>query len=322
MSFFSSLFYLILGIPFLIAGLIKLINPSDFAFSLKYYFNFPEWLCILIAILLPGIEIVLGASIIFNIYRKILIIVYRLLLLSFLFFHIWNYFYIGQKPCNCFGNLFVIDDLTMIIFTSTLLVVSFTYRFVELKVYEEIKNDKNEVFKKANNALVIIIIVLIGSVFFLRWQRIETELNSGLISHIDLPYVRERLNSIMDQYLIDNDRRNTLLIFLRGSSCKSCLDELEFWAKIKFSEEINVTTVFPEIPNKEKINQHKLNIPFKIKIIPMNIFFDIIGKYPAEINRIFWTNNGSTLTVDASTNSYNEKINFLHKIEESNKYIN
>ncbi len=314
---FSFLIYLILGLPILGAGLIKFINPSDFASSLKYSLYFPDWLSILIAIIIPIIEIIIGLSLIFDLYRNISIITYRLLLICFLLFHIWNNFISVQKPCNCFGNLVEFSGIWMMIIILVLLIISFIH--LKSKTEKNSFNSFQKNFSKKNIILVVSIVVLILAVGYVRWLRIERELNTGLISHTELPEVRERFNVIYNKYFSEEkNNKYTLVIILRGKLCISCLNEIYFWNNLIIRDKINITIVFHDF-TKNDIEKYKIDHNIKLNIISLEdtIYNAIIGRYPKLINRILFNPKGQLIRVVSYADDNNEKSRFLSSL----KYI-
>ena len=225
-KYFPVIYYSILGIPILVAGLIKFVNPSDFASVLKYSFYLPEWSSTLLATVLPLLEILLGISLVMNIYQSKSLVVYRILLLSFLIFHIWNYFFAGKKPCDCFGNLMEFGGTQMIVIVIVLLVASF------LKVqFNSTQETINKYISSKNRLILNLIVFGILSVSILtRWARIDREITSGLISHVELPWVKDKITSSFRSFInINENNKFTLVVILRGKLCRSCLEEINFW---------------------------------------------------------------------------------------------
>lgn len=54
----------LLSVPFILAGTAKLFNPLDFGVSLRYTFNLPISLSLIIALILPALEILTGLSVV------------------------------------------------------------------------------------------------------------------------------------------------------------------------------------------------------------------------------------------------------------------
>lgn len=256
---------------------------------------------------------VLGISLIFNIYRKESIIVFRLLLICFVLFHIWNNFIAGKKSCNCFGNLVEFDGIGMMIIILMLLFISMLPLNSTVDKNISISNQNKYSNKKMILVASMLFFILIDG--YMRWVKIEKSINTGLISHTELPEVVDKLHSYLDSIYFDIYNDNTLFLFLRGSSCFNCIEELEFWEKAELSKKINIICVLPELPDNEE--ELLRNLAFKVVTIPKNIFIEIIGEHPATINRIFLHKSNSHLLAEASTDSYNEKISFLRKIEET-----
>lgn len=297
----------------------KFLNPSNFAVILKYSFNFPEWFSILTATLVPMVEILIGVSLILNIYRNQILKMYRLLLISFLVFHIWNIFVANQRPCDCFGNLVEFNSIEMMMLILVLLFLS----FISLKsdAEKDFLNAGSQSFSKNNIVLIISIIILIIVAGYVRWVRIEKELNTGLISHTDLPEVEARLHSISNSYFSDlkNDK-HTLLLFLRGKSCVSCIEELEFWKRNYIGSDVNIVGVFINITeNDKKWFNEILKIPFEVRSLDKEIFEEIIGEHPSVVNRLLFTKGRGKIIAKVANSDEYEKKSFLNKILESIK---
>ena len=68
--FLSLLFRLILGSMFLYAGVVKVIDPHGFAQALYNYHILPGWMINPVAIILPSVEVVVGASLLVGIWTQ------------------------------------------------------------------------------------------------------------------------------------------------------------------------------------------------------------------------------------------------------------
>jgi hypothetical protein len=205
----------------------------------------------------------------------------------------------------------------MMIIILVLLIIS----FVHVKSQAE-KNSSSSIrlnFSKKNIILVVSVLVLILAVGYVRWLRIERELNLGLISHTELPEVEARLHSIFDSYFSDlKNNKHTLLIFLRGKSCVSCLTELDFWKRTSIYSNVKIVGVFINITKNDiKWFEEILKIPFEMRSLNKEIFLEIIGKHPAVINRLFFTKNGKYILAKAANDDENEKKSFLYRVMES-----
>jgi len=63
-------FRLILGVMFIYAGAVKIIDPDGFAQSIYNYHLLPGWMINIFAVMLPWIEVVAGISIVFGIWLQ------------------------------------------------------------------------------------------------------------------------------------------------------------------------------------------------------------------------------------------------------------
>ena len=95
-----------IGTILLISGILKIVDIIDFKNTILSYGIFNDNMAIIIVFLICLIEIIMGVSILPNIYIKV---IYKSVFLFFLFvtaFAIWSV--VGKKEwtCNCFGSLF------------------------------------------------------------------------------------------------------------------------------------------------------------------------------------------------------------------------
>jgi len=68
--FISLLFRWLLGILFLYAGVVKVADPHGFAQALYNYHILPGWMINPLAIILPSVELVVGASLLVGIWTQ------------------------------------------------------------------------------------------------------------------------------------------------------------------------------------------------------------------------------------------------------------
>lgn len=126
---------MILGGLFVVAGLLKLQNPSSFADTVAAYDYFFVWMINPIALMLPVLEIILGIMMFIPIQVFVRIGAKGILFLNFLFILLLSLsLYQGKNvECGCFGNfyLFGLDEsihLTIARDISFLLVAIFVLR--------------------------------------------------------------------------------------------------------------------------------------------------------------------------------------------------
>ena len=95
---------LILGLIFVVAGLGKLLHPTE-AFKL---FFFPDFLTPALAkvvfIWLPRLELIIGLLLIIGVAAKLVTIFSSVLIAAFITNNVWLLIQgLGDKPCGCFG---------------------------------------------------------------------------------------------------------------------------------------------------------------------------------------------------------------------------
>src|SRR5690606_6631725 len=130
---FSRLF---VGLLFIFSGLIKANDPTGFGYKLDEYFlvlgldffsDYSTW----IAVLICGIEIILGVFLLLGFYKNKVAWGLLLLTVFFLFLTFYSAFFEVVSSCGCFGDAIpltpwesFIKDVILLIFVS----IIFTYR--------------------------------------------------------------------------------------------------------------------------------------------------------------------------------------------------
>lgn len=101
----------VLGILFIISGLIKLNDPVGFAFKLEEYFSQPvlnlpflEPFAFALAVFVCVAEVLLGVLLIVGIYRKITLWSFVAMLVFFGFLTFYSAYYNKVTDCGCFGD--------------------------------------------------------------------------------------------------------------------------------------------------------------------------------------------------------------------------
>jgi len=306
------LYYLILGTPILAAGLIKFYNPGDFASSLKYSFYFTDWLSILIAVIIPVIEIILGASLILNSYRHISIIIYRFLLGFFFVFHIWNNILSGQKPCNCFGNLVEFDGILMMIIILALLGISFIPYKSEDKKDSFYSHKKN--ISKKNIVVVVSVAILIFAAGHTRWLRIERELDTGLLSSKNALLLNEKIKQHFSDLKFDKPKYK-IVLFLKSPTCSDCIQQLLFWNNPQYLEKFSIVGVFSEtIDTNLQIIKNYYSLNICLYKMPYDLWKQMIGLSLAYSNLLLLDKNNTYAEYTVFSNM-EELKEYAQKIE-------
>lgn len=99
----------ITGLLFIFSGFIKANDPIGFAYKLEEYFNvfgldFLNNASVTIAIILCGIEMILGALLLLGFWRKITIWGLLILIVFFTFLTFFSAYSGSVKSCGCFGD--------------------------------------------------------------------------------------------------------------------------------------------------------------------------------------------------------------------------
>ena len=115
------LFRLIVGGVFIWAGVLKIADPLGFAQSIQNYEFFPRDLVFVIAVVLPWVEVLGGASLILGLFRGSSALLIGLLLLGFIGLVALALLRGIDTSCGCFGSLSRRADLGLILADAVLL---------------------------------------------------------------------------------------------------------------------------------------------------------------------------------------------------------
>lgn len=99
------MFRLVVGGVFIWAGLLKILDPLEFAQNIANYRVFSRDLSFLIAIVLPWLEVLCGVFVIFGIFRSASSLLLSGLLGIFLVLITVTIFRGLDVDCGCFGSL-------------------------------------------------------------------------------------------------------------------------------------------------------------------------------------------------------------------------
>ncbi|MBA4317885.1 MAG: methylamine utilization protein [Flavobacterium sp.] len=97
-------YYLITGV-LLFSGISKILDPMPLNETIKFTANLPEELLIIIATLLPLIEISLGLLMVLRIKPKPVLLVTLILFAAFFLFSVYGTITGLKNDCGCFGSL-------------------------------------------------------------------------------------------------------------------------------------------------------------------------------------------------------------------------
>ena len=125
------IFRVIVGGVFIWAGVLKIVDPLDFASTIKNYQAFPGPLIFPIALVLPWIEVLSGVGLIAGILKRSSALITSLLLAGFMAL-VGSALLRGiDTACGCFGAFSRKADLTLILTDAVLLLMALIILFVD-----------------------------------------------------------------------------------------------------------------------------------------------------------------------------------------------
>ncbi len=129
------MFRLVVGGVFIWAGLLKILDPLEFAQNIANYRVFSPDLSLLTAIVLPWLEILCGVLVIFGIFRSASSLLLSGLLAAFLVLIMVTIFRGLDVDCGCFGSLgrhvdyrLLLTDIVLLYLTLNIFVSSLSRR--------------------------------------------------------------------------------------------------------------------------------------------------------------------------------------------------
>jgi putative oxidoreductase len=124
MSKFTPLLAWILGALFIFAGAIKIIDPVAFYHDIGQYHLLPPALAWAVALLLPGMELLLGLALFIRRDRALAARGLVLLMLTFLAVLGISAIRGLDLDCGCFGNSFRLSDYRLIFLRDVLILAA------------------------------------------------------------------------------------------------------------------------------------------------------------------------------------------------------
>jgi putative oxidoreductase len=103
-NYFTILVRLILGIIFIAAGIPKILDPSSFAMIVYSYQLLPDIFINFFALVLPWLEVIVGGFLILGIWLPGTVVLYNLLMLSFMSALVVNTFRGLDVQSGCFST--------------------------------------------------------------------------------------------------------------------------------------------------------------------------------------------------------------------------
>ena len=122
-------FRLMLGGVFIWTGLLKIMDPLEFAQSIANYRIFPRLLVFLLALILPWIELLCGLCLILGLFQETSTMILSGLLVGFLIMIIITLFRGIDIDCGCFGAFSRKVDFRLLLTDAALLFLALSIKF-------------------------------------------------------------------------------------------------------------------------------------------------------------------------------------------------
>ena len=110
-KFLVRLVQMAVGGLFIFSGLVKMNDPVGFGFKLEEYFSetvlnipFLEPFSLQLAVLLVIVEVLLGAALIFGLWKKLTLWLLTAMIVFFTFLTFWSAYFDQVTDCGCFGD--------------------------------------------------------------------------------------------------------------------------------------------------------------------------------------------------------------------------
>lgn len=179
-----------------------MIEPVQFALTLRYSFSFPYATSIEVATLLPILELLLGVGLFVKPYTLPSLYIARTLFSAFAFVHVWDFIVKGSvHPCFCYGSAVALSEEVSIIQVFLLLILT----WLPKRVWGLAQTIRNLWVPMSNPRHFLYFatpaVLLLGSAAVVRYIHIDKELQSGLIAQSRTEQVARRLESVLSRFL-------------------------------------------------------------------------------------------------------------------------
>lgn len=170
-----------------------MIEPVQFALTLRYSFSFPYATSIEVATLLPILELLLGVGLFVKPYTLPSLYIARTLFSAFAFVHVWDFIVKGSvHPCFCYGSAVALSEEVSIIQVFLLLILT----WLPKRVWGLAQTIRNLWVPMSNPRHFLYFatpaVLLLGSAAVVRYIHIDKELQSGLIAQSRTEQVARR----------------------------------------------------------------------------------------------------------------------------------
>lgn len=324
----SPVLRIVLGGPLLVAGTLKAVDPADFTSVLKFSFSFPHSVSILLAAVVPLIEIGAGLSLLLDQFVVMGLIGARVLALSFVVFHIWALSTFGvRESCHCFGGVIDFDTMTSFIIACVLASIGFLPRRVFITRAQEGMSLQGKRSFALLLSLVVALLTL-GAGAMVRYRTLDSQLNSGLLASVNIPTVKHRVEQVFHDALgKKRGSRPYLVLVLKSPVCESCAAELRFWGKQNFDNQVDVVALFPkasagadlDLQTDARTLEYQarfIGFRYDTQSIDVEVFRELIGEYPPPATRLLFSTAGELLCGGAGKTNDIEQLGFLRDLQE------
>ncbi len=122
---------LIVGGLFIWAGILKIIDPLDFAQSIENYRVFPRFVVFIVAIVLPWVEALSGLFLIIGLFWRSSSLIISILLIGFIGLVAIAMLRGIDTTCGCFGSLSRKADFSLILMDMAMLFLALNIFFAK-----------------------------------------------------------------------------------------------------------------------------------------------------------------------------------------------
>lgn len=208
----STALALVLGLLFVFSGVTKLLDVQSFVLLVSGYplFSFVSPL----AMIIPPLEILLGAGLLLLMYTKRLALITAGVLVFFTAVYLYGYYSVGISDCGCFGGLGFLDSSPTVVVIRNLTLIAaslFIWKTGTLTYYS--KQMKAKKYSLYTGAVLFFVLAFISSNNPLMKQEPVTQGMDVAIS------------SIVDFANLEEDK--TYVIFVYSMTCPACWSSVE-----------------------------------------------------------------------------------------------
>jgi uncharacterized membrane protein YphA (DoxX/SURF4 family) len=122
-------FRLLVGGVFIWGGILKVIEPLEFAQDISNYRVFPLWMSFFLALVLPWMELICGAFLVIGLFRRSSSFLISLFLVAFLVLIVSTIIRGIDIDCGCFGHFTQKVDFRLLLSDCVLLFFSLNIFF-------------------------------------------------------------------------------------------------------------------------------------------------------------------------------------------------